>query len=111
MIQIEFIGNVGADAELKQTTQGKEFVTFRVAVSKRWKDEHGNPQERTKWISCSRNGSKSFADCIKQGRKVYIRGDVDTRAYTSAGQPYAELVCYVAEIEFLNSLKTNDEPF
>ena len=103
MIQIEFIGNVGADAELKQTTQGKEFVTFRVAVSK-----------RCKWISCSRNGSKSFADCIKQGRKVYIRGDVDTRAYTSAGQPYAELVCYVAEIEFLNSLnslKTNDEPF
>lgn len=113
MIQIEFIGNVGADAEIRSNAQGKDFVTFRVAVSKRWKDEQGRSVERTKWISCSRTGTKTFADCLKQGKKVYIRGDVDARSYENGkGETITELVCHVWDLEFLGDGKRKeDAPF
>ena len=111
MIQLEFIGYVGADAELRQTQQGKSFVSFRAAASKRWKDDTGKQMERTTWIKCSRTGTQNFASCLRKGQRVYGRGDVDAKVYTNnKGESVPELICHAWDIEFLSN-KDKDAPF
>ena len=38
MIKLEIIGNLGADAEIKQYN-GNKFVSFRVAHTDKWVDQ------------------------------------------------------------------------
>ena len=37
MLKVEMIGNLGADAEIKDH-QGRKFVSFRVAHTEKWTD-------------------------------------------------------------------------
>ena len=46
MLQIEVIGNIGADAEIKEFG-GKKYVSFNVAHSERRKDANGTTVETT----------------------------------------------------------------
>lgn len=46
MLQIEVIGNIGADAEIKEFG-GKKYVSFNVAHSERRKDASGTTVEST----------------------------------------------------------------
>ena len=49
MLQIEVIGNIGADAEIKEFG-GKKYVSFNVAHSERRKDANGTTVESTTWV-------------------------------------------------------------
>ncbi len=60
MIKLEIVGNLGADAEIKQYN-GNKFVSFRVAHSEKWVDRQtGAITTQTTWVSCSLNGVFSF---------------------------------------------------
>ena len=83
MFKIEVIGNLGADAEVK-TAQGNKFVTMRIAHTEKWKDEHGNQQSRTIWIDATMNDVDSpVLPYLKQGVKVFVRGNASLRVYSS----------------------------
>ena len=51
---------MAADAEVIQGS-GKPFIAFRVAVSRKFKNQQGDTVERTKWIDGTRNGDERFA--------------------------------------------------
>ena len=40
MFKVEFIGNLGADAEIKESN-GSKFVTMRIALTDKWTTESG----------------------------------------------------------------------
>lgn len=83
MFKIEVIGNLGADAEVK-TAQGNKFVAMRIAHTEKWKDEHGNKQSRTIWIDATMNDVDSpVLPYLKQGVKVFVRGNASLRVYSS----------------------------
>ena len=83
MFKIEVIGNLGADAEVKNA-QGNKFVTMRIAHTEKWKDEHGNQQSRTIWIDATMNDVDSpVLPYLKQGVKVFVRGNASLRVYSS----------------------------
>lgn len=82
MLQTIIIGNLGADAEVK-TSNGKEFTTFRVAHSDRWKDESGQSHENTQWIDCVLSGKPSVVEYLKKGTTVYVSGTATLRVYSS----------------------------
>jgi single-strand DNA-binding protein len=50
MLVSEIIGNIGADAEIKEFS-GKKYVSFSVAHSDFSKDQNGNKVEQTTWVS------------------------------------------------------------
>ena len=52
MEQYEFIGHMAADAEVIPNN-GKPFIAFRVAVSRKFKNQQGDTVERTKWTNAS----------------------------------------------------------
>lgn len=103
MFKAEIIGNLGADAEIKEAN-GHKFVTFRVAHSETWKTEGGEAKERTQWIDCTMsNADSGIVPYLKQGVKVFCRGHVSLRVYSSPKlrQMVAGVSVAVQEIELV----------
>lgn len=84
MIKLEIIGNLGADAEIKQYNRNK-FVSFRVAHTDKWVDQQtGVISTQTTWVSCSLNGDGgALTSYLKKGTKVYVRGTPGFVVYSS----------------------------
>lgn len=92
---------MAADAKVIQGN-GKPFIAFRVAVSRKFKNQQGDTVERTKWIDCTRNGDERFAKYLTKGRQVFVRGDVEARAYIDKeGKPQATLACHAQDVQLL----------
>lgn len=92
---------MAADAEVIPNN-GKPFIAFRVAVSRKFKNQKGETVERTKWIECTRNGDERFAKYLTKGRQVFVRGDVEARAYIDKdGKPRATLGCHAQDVQLL----------
>lgn len=83
MFRVEIIGNLGADAEVKESN-GTKFVTMRIAHTDSYKDEGGNKHEKTVWIDATMNDADSkLLPYLKQGVKVFVRGNGSLRVYSS----------------------------
>lgn len=84
MIRIEMIGNLGADAELKDNN-GRKFVSFRLAHTDKWKNSQtGQDNVSTMWASCAINGdAHNLLPYLKKGVKVFVRGSVQLNMYSS----------------------------
>lgn len=50
--QVQLIGRLGADAEIKTTSQGARVSNFRIATNERMKLSNGQWREITQWHSC-----------------------------------------------------------
>lgn len=83
MFKVEVIGNLGADAEIKDAN-GSKFVTMRVAHTDKWTQQDGREKEITTWIDVTMNNTESkVIPYLKQGVKVFVRGNASLRVYSS----------------------------
>ena len=58
MLKVEIIGNLGADAEIKESN-GSKFVVMRVAHTSKYTDQNGQPHESTTWVDVTLNNAES----------------------------------------------------
>jgi len=81
--KVMLIGNLGKDPELRYAPSGSAVASFSLATSEQWKDQEGNPQERTSWHNVVVWGklAEIAAEYLKKGRKVYIEGRLQYRDY------------------------------
>jgi single-strand DNA-binding protein len=82
--QCQFIGNLGADPEVRRTQSGKPIVNLRLAVSKKWRDQNGERQERTTWVPIvifNEGLCKVAEDYLKKGSKIYVSGEFSVRKW------------------------------
>lgn len=83
MLKAEMIGNLGADAEVK-TGDGYSFISMRVANTEKWKAEDGTEHTDTQWIDVIYSKTDSgLIQFLKSGVKIFVRGFVRTRLYSS----------------------------
>jgi single-strand DNA-binding protein len=81
--KVMIIGNVGRDPEMRYTPSGQAVTSFSVAVSRRWSNNEGQPQEETEWFNVVA-WAKLAEQCnqlITKGRRVYIEGRLQTRSW------------------------------
>ena len=101
MLQIEAIGNLGADAE-KRDINGRKCITFDVAHNVKYKDQTGYVTEHTVWVSCIKYGESNVLAFLKRGTQVYVRGNLSSRVYQSNdGTWKAGISCLVNELQLL----------
>lgn len=94
MLQLQVIGNIGANAELR-TENGNTFVTFKVAHNERWTSADGQQHDTTTWISCVLNGDAGkLLQYLVKGALVFVSGEPSVRTYHSQAQR-----CMVAGID------------
>ena len=73
MSNITIIGTIGRDAEIKQTRDGKNFLSFSVAQTIDYKTEE------TAWYDCtvwSERMAQSLSDYVKKGWGVTVVGEM-----------------------------------
>lgn len=77
------IGNLGADAEIKEAN-GAKFITFSVADTRKFKVSGGGEQVVTNWVDAIiPNAEHPVFPYLKQGVKVAIVGQSGLRVYSS----------------------------
>jgi single-strand DNA-binding protein len=81
--KVMLIGHLGKDPELKYTPSGVPVASFSIATNRSWKDESGNPVEKTDWhnIVAWRKLGEICSEHLKKGSKVYVEGRLETRNY------------------------------
>lgn len=87
--RVMLIGNLGADPETRHAQNGSVRVTFRVAVTDKWKDKGGEWQEKTEWVPIvifNENLAKVADEYLRKGSRVYIEGKYTTREWEKDGQ-------------------------
>lgn len=83
MFKAEIIGNLGADAEIREAN-GSKFVAMRVAHTEKRTDDQGVKHEKTTWIDVTLNDPESkIVPFLKQGVKIFVRGSMSLRVYSS----------------------------
>lgn len=95
MLQLEIIGNLGNDAEIKEFS-GKKYVSMNVAHSEKKKDG----SENIVWVSVLWYGDGGgLFQYLKRGCKVFLRGRLVPKAYIDKqNQPQCAVNMYANEV-------------
>lgn len=86
--QCNFIGNLGADIELRYMPDGTATTTFSIGVADDYKDKStGAKVEQTEWVRISAYGKKAeiCAEYLKKGSKIFVTGKQHTRNWEENG--------------------------
>jgi single-strand DNA-binding protein len=81
--KVFLIGNLTQDPEVRSLSSGTPVAEIRLAVSHRYKDRDGQPQEDTLFIQVeSWNRLADFCkDWLKKGRRVFVEGRLKMDAW------------------------------
>ncbi|NWF81168.1 MAG: single-stranded DNA-binding protein [Chloroflexi bacterium] len=82
--KVQLTGHLGADPEMRYTSQGSAVTTFRVASNRTWKDREGGSHEETEWfriVAWDKLG-EICNSYLTKGTRVYVEGRLQTRKWT-----------------------------
>lgn len=85
--KVIIVGNLGADPEVRQFSNGGSVTSISVATSEQWTDKQsGEKREATEWhrINLFNRLGEVAAQYLRKGSKVYIEGSLHTRKYQAA---------------------------
>ena len=107
MINCNFVARLGADAELKETSKGRKFVTARAAVN------DGGSKEKTTWVTLRYFAENAETMCkyLTKGKLLSIAGTLNVTAYISKKDESAvpSIDCNVSSFEFVNTSKPQEQ--
>lgn len=115
MMQLFLIGNLGADAQIRETN-GSRFLSMNVAHTERYKDV-----ETTYWVSVTLNRfSEKLLPYLKKGTKICAYGKMTTRIFRgNDGQNHVGInlmadnleLCSVIREEQQAAVPEDEQPF
>ncbi|MDE0261681.1 MAG: single-stranded DNA-binding protein [Bryobacterales bacterium] len=80
--KVMLIGNLGKDAESRQTPSGTTVTNFSVATTARIKDSAtGDWKDKTDWHDVVLWRGERVAQYLTKGKKVFVEGRLQTRSY------------------------------
>lgn len=85
--QVNLIGNLGNDVDLKYTQGGMAIATLSLATTRSRKDKDGNYQDETSWHRVKLFGKTAevAGEYLKKGSSVYIGGRLEYGSYEKDG--------------------------
>ncbi len=81
--QCQFIGNLGADPEIRTFGSGNKVCNLRLACTEKWTKD-GERKEKTEWISVAIFGDgliRVAEQYLRKGSKVFVQGKFTTRKW------------------------------
>ena len=105
--QLTLVGNLGRDPELRYTPNGIPFANLNIAVSKRWTNADGQPQDKTTWfrVTTWEKQAENCSQYLTKGSKVMVVGELDDPStWTDKdGNQRAGLEVRARMVQFLDS--------
>lgn len=82
MNNVQLLGNLVRDVELRYTQSGSSVATFTVAATSTYKGQNGEAKELTAFVNCVAWGKNSeYMSQFSKGQKVFVQGRLQTRSY------------------------------
>jgi len=110
-------GRLGADPEVKETSQGGKFATLSLATNEKYKDKDGESKEKTQWHKITvwnANLAESLGKYIKKGDVVNVQGQIEYRSYEAEGvtKYVTDIVVgrFSGNVKLIPMGKTNSNP-
>jgi single-strand DNA-binding protein len=81
--QINLLGNLTRDPEIKYTNEGTAICEMGIAVGRRWTDKEGRESESVDFfnITCWNNMAENCAGSLKKGDRVLLNGHLNLRSW------------------------------
>jgi len=82
--QVQLIGNVGRDPDIRYTANSDPVANFSIATSEKWRDKNsGDAHEKTEWHRVVVFGklAQVVSDYVKKGTKLFVQGKMQTRKW------------------------------
>ena len=82
--QVQLIGHLGRDPEVRYTADGNAVANLQVATTRVWKDKNGERQEDTEWtrVVLYDRRAEIASDFLKKGSQCYVEGYLRTRKWS-----------------------------
>ena len=110
--KVLIIGNLGRDPESRMAGNSP-VCNFSVAVTEKFKNKEGQPQEKTEWVNvvCWNNTATLAGQYLKKGSSVYIEGKIQTTSWDDAqsGQKRYKTEVNAMNIQFLSGFDDKKE--
>lgn len=104
MLQLEIIGNLGNDAEIK-AINGREYISMRIASTTKFKDK-----SETTWVSVLYRRTDALIPYLTKGASVYVCGELNVSVWQNRdGQANADLRVWAQNICLLGKRITEPE--
>lgn len=105
MQKLTLVGNLGADAVIRQSAGKEDFMSLKIACTESSKDRDGNKTERTTWYDCT-SKKTNLAQFLLKGHQVLIEGNPKYDIYQDrAGEPQIQISVSIRDITLLKNKK------
>ena len=108
--KVILVGNLGADPEVRKTSNQQTVAQFSLATSESWINKDGDRQEKTEWHRIVVWGklAETCAKHLAKGRQVFIEGRLQTRSWeTEQGQKRFTTEVIAGQVIFLGKSQQN----
>lgn len=109
--QVNLIGRVGQDIEIKYLPSGEALANVSLATSERWKDKQtGEQKEKTEWHRVVFFGrlAEVVGEYAAKGSLIYVQGKLETRKWQDQqGQDRYTTEIRAHEMKLLGSKNDN----
>ena len=109
MNNVNLVGNIGQDPEMKYFESGKNNVKFSLALNSY---NAKTKKEITDWVSCEAWGKTAelIGEYCKKGHKLAIEGSLKTQKWEDdKGNKRSRTFVLVSRVEFLTSKKQAEQ--
>lgn len=98
--KVTVMGNLTKDIEVKQTTKGREYTRFALAVSDDYKDKSGQPVKQTEFVNCMAWGTTAsiIRKYAVKGKPLLVEGKIKTDNYEKDGQKHYNTYVLVTDV-------------
>lgn len=107
MFNTQIIGNLGCNAE-KKTIKERDYVSLRVSLTIREKDEDGKYIDKTHWVDVLYRFNEKLFPYLTKGSVVYVQGALSFRAGTEkhAGSVFLSMIA--DDLQLAHSTKAKE---
>jgi|SRR6185369_3557309 len=86
--EVNLLGNLGADPELRVTSGGQAILKLRLATTESYLDRENTRQERTEWHSVTLWGKRAegLSKILNKGDRIFVKGGLRTSSYEKDGE-------------------------
>lgn len=108
--QVQLIGNLGADPEMRFTPSAKAVTAFSMATSRKYKGQNDELVEETTWhkVITWEKLAESCNKSLAKGDPVFVQGRISNRSWEDdTGQKHYSSEIVANQVIFLGKPKTS----
>ena len=81
--KVILLGHICQDPEVRYMPNGNAVANFSPTTSENWKDQQGQPQERTEFhrLTMYRRLAEIAGEYLQKGSQIYVEGKLQTRKW------------------------------